>query len=125
MKTTTAAHNTRSSDSGFGTLPCRRVFGLSPHYSARAARRISAFGLRISFGFRPSDFGFQSSFVIVAVLLLASSAARASTNLSTTLQQALFEEEANHNLTAAIQAYQSLITQFDQDRKLAATAVFL
>src|SRR5437764_4104060 len=50
--------------------------------------------------------------------------ARATTNLSAALQQALFEEEANHNLTGAIQSYQSLITQFDQDRKLAATAVF-
>src|SRR5947209_4311186 len=50
--------------------------------------------------------------------------ARANTNLSAALQQALFEEEANHNLNGAIQSYQSLITQFEQDRKLAATAIF-
>ena len=40
------------------------------------------------------------------------------------LQKGLFEEEANHDLNAAIQAYQSVIKAFDQDRKLAATAVF-
>src|SRR5205807_1574585 len=32
--------------------------------------------------------------------------------------------EANHNLDAAIQAYQSVVNQFDDQRKLAATAVF-
>jgi ankyrin repeat protein len=40
------------------------------------------------------------------------------------LQKGLFEEEANHNLDAAIKAYQSVITQQDDQRKLAATAVF-
>src|SRR5579859_6893421 len=40
------------------------------------------------------------------------------------LQKALFEEEANHNLAAAIEAYQSVITQFEKERKLAGTAVF-
>jgi ankyrin repeat protein len=42
----------------------------------------------------------------------------------TTLQRGLFEEEANHDLPAAIRAYQSVVSQFDQNRKLAATAVF-
>jgi ankyrin repeat protein/N-acetylneuraminic acid mutarotase len=36
----------------------------------------------------------------------------------------LFEEEANQNLGAAIQAYQTVANQFDKDRKLAATAIF-
>ena len=50
---------------------------------------------------------------------------RAGTNdLTAALQKGLFEEEANHNLAAAIQAYQAVIAQFDKDRKLAATAVF-
>src|SRR6266567_142756 len=40
------------------------------------------------------------------------------------LQKGLFEEEANHNLDAAIKAYQSVITQQDDQRKLSATAVF-
>ena len=49
----------------------------------------------------------------------------ATTNeLSGTLQRGLFEEEANHNLDAAIEAYQSVVTQYDKDRKLAATAIF-
>jgi ankyrin repeat protein len=45
-------------------------------------------------------------------------------DLSTNLQKGLFEEEANHNLNAAIQAYQSAVADFDKDRQLAATAVF-
>jgi len=40
------------------------------------------------------------------------------------LQKGLFEEEANRNLDAAIQAYQSVVDQYDAQRKAAATAVF-
>src|SRR6185369_790432 len=40
------------------------------------------------------------------------------------LQKALFEEEANRNLDAAIANYQSLVTQVDRDRQIAATAMF-
>ncbi len=40
------------------------------------------------------------------------------------LQRGLFEEEANHNLDAAIQAYQSVITQTDKDHQFTATAIF-
>src|SRR5437867_9021699 len=39
-------------------------------------------------------------------------------------QKGLLEEEANHNLDAAIQAYQSVVDQFGDQRKIAATAVF-
>ena len=50
---------------------------------------------------------------------------RAATNdLSAALRQGLFEEEANHNLDAAISNYQALAMQFDQDRQIAATAIF-
>jgi ankyrin repeat protein len=87
-----------------------------------------------SFGFRASPHRQvcvirHSSIVIFGCLLLSAlfflrSPSLAATNLTAALQQALFEEEANHNLAAAIQSYQSLITQFDQDRKLAATAIF-
>ena len=45
-------------------------------------------------------------------------------NLTNVLQNALFEEEANHNLSAAVQAYQTIIARSDEQRKLAATAVF-
>jgi len=63
--------------------------------------------------------------MLLCVLALVSSSAHAATNnLTALLQQGLFEEEANHNLDAAITAYQSLVNQFDKDRKLAATAVF-
>src|SRR5215471_8217576 len=63
--------------------------------------------------------------VFLGAAMLLSSLARAATNdLSAMLQRGLFEEEANHNLDAAIQAYQSVISHYDQDRKLAATAIF-
>ena len=59
------------------------------------------------------------------IFLLAAAVARAQTNnLTTLLQQGLFEEQANRNLDAAISNYQTLAGQFDQDRQLAATAVF-
>ncbi len=62
---------------------------------------------------------------IVSVLIAMPLVVRAVTNdLNAALQRGLFEEEANHNLDAAIQAYQSVINQYDKDRKLAATAIF-
>jgi ankyrin repeat protein len=61
----------------------------------------------------------------IGILLLAGLVARAqTTNLTALLQQGLFEEQANRNLEAAIADYQTLATQFDRDRQLAATAVF-
>src|SRR5213594_191465 len=62
---------------------------------------------------------------IASILMSSVTCAPAATNdLGTALQRGLFEEEANHNLDAAIQAYQSVINQYDKDRKLAATAIF-
>ena len=50
---------------------------------------------------------------------------RATTNsLTSALQKGMFEEEANRNLDAAVSNYQSLAAQFDQDRQIAATAMF-
>lgn len=67
----------------------------------------------------------MKTFLIAALVLAAGGFTKAATNDTTALlQKGLFEEEANHNLPAAIQAYQSVVNQFDQDRKLAATAVF-
>jgi ankyrin repeat protein len=61
----------------------------------------------------------------IFILLLAGLVASAQTNkLTSLLQQGLFEEQANRNLDAAIADYQTLATQFDQDRQMAATAVF-
>ena len=48
----------------------------------------------------------------------------ATNDIVTALQKGLFEEEANHNFPAAIKAYETVVGQFDQDRRLAATAVF-
>ena len=63
--------------------------------------------------------------LLLAALCLLPAPARAATNdLTPALQRGLFEEEANQNLGAAIQAYQSVAGQFDKDRKLAATAIF-
>ncbi len=63
--------------------------------------------------------------LLATLVLAASGLARAATNdPQATLERGLFEEEANHNLPAAIQAYEAVVAQFDNDRKLAATAVF-
>ncbi len=64
----------------------------------------------------------------ILALLLAGMfclSSRAATNdLTTTLQQGLFEEEANHNYQAAIKAYEAVIANFDSNRNYAATAIF-
>ncbi|HTY89458.1 MAG TPA: ankyrin repeat domain-containing protein, partial [Candidatus Acidoferrum sp.] len=63
--------------------------------------------------------------LIIWFVCLAAAGALAQTNgLTAALQQGLFEEEANRNLDAAIASYQSLAEQFDQDRQVAATAIF-
>jgi ankyrin repeat protein len=62
---------------------------------------------------------------VSALWLATGLLARAATNdLSSALQQGLFEEEANRNLPAAIAAYEAVAKQFEKDRALAATAVF-
>jgi hypothetical protein len=48
----------------------------------------------------------------------------ATNDLTSRLQQGLFEEEANRNLDAAIANYQLLAAQFDKNRQIAATAIF-
>ena len=61
----------------------------------------------------------------ILILLVAAASLQAQTNnLTALLQQGLLEEQANHNLDAAIADYQSLALQFDKDRQLAATAIF-
>ena len=67
----------------------------------------------------------KTRLLITGILLSAATFVSAATNdLTTAIQRGLFEEEANQNLGAAIQAYQSVANQFDKDRKLAATAIF-
>src|SRR5579863_2417039 len=48
----------------------------------------------------------------------------ATNDVSGLLQTGLLEEEANHNLQAAITAYQAVITQTEKDRQFEATAIF-
>jgi tetratricopeptide (TPR) repeat protein len=62
---------------------------------------------------------------LLCIFALMPLSLRAATNdLTSALQKGLFEEEANRNLDGAISNYQSLATQFDQDRQIAATAIF-
>jgi tetratricopeptide (TPR) repeat protein len=44
--------------------------------------------------------------------------------LAETLRKGVVQEDTNQNLDAAIQAYQSVLTQFGEERKTAATALF-
>src|ERR1039458_10093018 len=68
---------------------------------------------------------FDFAMLLCAALCLLAWPARAATNdVTSAIQRGLFEEEANQNLGAAIQAYQTVANQFDKDRKLAATAIF-
>jgi ankyrin repeat protein len=63
--------------------------------------------------------------LITGICLVMTTSLVASTNdLSGLLQKGLFEEEANRNLDAATAAYQTLVTQFDKDRQIGATAIF-
>jgi len=60
------------------------------------------------------------SFLVLIALTLSPLAA----DLTEKLQKGLFEEEANHNLAAAIEQYQSIITATDEQRKIIATALY-
>src|SRR5215468_4114571 len=64
--------------------------------------------------------------VLLALALLPATlfVTRAADEPTAVLQRGLLEEEANHNLDAAMKAYQTVITQFDEQRKMTATAVF-
>jgi len=63
--------------------------------------------------------------LLFAALFLSAGFVFAATNdLTSLLQKGLLEEEANHNFQAAMRHYQAAIDGFDQDRQLAATAVF-
>jgi len=68
---------------------------------------------------------YQATVLITLVILLGAGLAAGGTNeVRALLQKGLFEEDANRNLDAAIQAYQSVITQTDKNHQFAATAIF-
>src|SRR5687767_7770538 len=62
--------------------------------------------------------------LVLAVSLMIPSRLPAAEDVQSALQKGLFEEEANHDLEAAIKAYQAVVTRTDEQRKFAATAVF-
>ena len=67
----------------------------------------------------------KSKWIVSVLSFFAAGSLFAATNdLSSFLQRGLLEEEANHNLDAAISAYQSAVAQFDKERQLAATAIY-
>jgi ankyrin repeat protein len=101
----------------------------NPKSKVRPARAKYIGATRISFfrHFRPSYLVSACLCVPVRLcgcLLLLQSAFAATNDLASALQKGLFEEEANRNFPAAIEAYQGVINHFDEDRKLAATALF-
>ena len=57
-------------------------------------------------------------------LVLLTFLASAQDRVAEALRQGIAEEETNHNLPAAIQAYESALKLFDADRETAATALF-
>ncbi len=61
---------------------------------------------------------------ILAILFVSASLAAAQDRLAGLLRQGIVEEESNQNLDKAIQAYKSIVTQYDEERKIAATALF-
>jgi ankyrin repeat protein len=61
---------------------------------------------------------------IIGLSLIAGGQLMAADQISETFQKGLFEEEANHDLQAAIKAYQSTIDQTAEHRKIAAAALF-
>ncbi|HWN94924.1 MAG TPA: ankyrin repeat domain-containing protein, partial [Methylomirabilota bacterium] len=63
-------------------------------------------------------------FIVFLMALAFVANAPAADALTEKLQRGLFEEEANHNLDAAIKSYESVIQQGDEQRKVIATAIF-
>ena len=60
----------------------------------------------------------------LAILMLPVSLAGAQDKMAEQLRKGIVEEEANQNLDKAIQVYQSILAQFDEERKTAATTLF-
>src|SRR5438270_547375 len=71
---------------------------------------------------RPLRLCVKIALIIVATCSLSHAAG--TNDITSLVQRGLFEEEANHNLDAAMQSYESAIKLHDKDRKLAATAIF-
>src|SRR5687768_1572870 len=66
----------------------------------------------------------MKTFNVFVVALVFAFNASAADVLTEKLQRGLFEEEANHNIDAAIKEYQAVVAQSDEQRKVTATALF-
>src|SRR5262245_50127630 len=66
----------------------------------------------------------MKTIIISTLLVLAPASLLSAEAVNARLQQALYEEEANQNLDAAIDAYQSILKAHEDERKLAAIASF-
>jgi len=62
--------------------------------------------------------------VVASALIIGAGQLSAADTLTEALQKGLFEEEANQNLDAAIKAYQDVLSRADEQRRVAATALF-
>ena len=60
----------------------------------------------------------------IAILMAACGWLSAQDQITETLRKGLVEEESRHNLAAAVESYQSVVAQFEQQRASAATALF-
>src|SRR6185369_6922028 len=60
----------------------------------------------------------------VLTLVVVSAAPAATNELGGDLQKGLFAEEVDHDFNAAITNYQALVVRYEQERQVAATAVF-
>jgi ankyrin repeat protein len=64
------------------------------------------------------------SIIVAGALMIVATQLTAADTLTDALQKGLFEEEANQNLEAAIKAYQDVLSHADEQRRVAATALF-
>src|SRR5512144_1397039 len=62
--------------------------------------------------------------VALAILLAIPGVAAAQDKLAEQLRKAIIEEEVNQKLDKAIEAYTKILAQYDEDRKVAAAALF-
>ena len=62
--------------------------------------------------------------VAMVMLVCSAAVAGAQERLADQLRKGIVQEEANQNIEKAIQAYQAIVAQYDQDRQAAATALF-
>jgi len=66
----------------------------------------------------------MKTFLTVAMLIGASAFVGAQERLTDQLRKGIVQEEVNQNLPKAIEAYQAIVAQFDEQRKTAASALF-